>query len=189
MPFVGATDQAPRARGGTPLDGPAPDSLKPNIDEVLQYSVSTVRHLPNAAIRPVAILMETLIQELVAGPSWETAHRFFCFPKLVLRAGHGGKDKGAQTAADITRRVRLFEKGDIALLWSELQTATPARGKKASRPTTRSQTRSGDNEADDQLPKSVVETIRGLVQEGALSKAAKHLLSRDGKNDRFGGKR
>ena len=34
------------------------------------YSINTsVRHLPNAAIRPVAILMETLIQELVAGPS------------------------------------------------------------------------------------------------------------------------
>ena len=80
---------------------------------------------------------------------------------------------------DIIRRVRLFEKGDVALLWSELQTATPARGKKASRPTTRSQTTAKSVEADvgDQLPKFMVDTIRGLVQEGALSKAAKHLLS------------
>ena len=124
-----------------------------------------MRHLPHAAIRPVAIFMESLIPEMIAGPSKETAHRSFCFPKLVLRAGRGGKGKGAQTAVDITRRVRLFERGDIALLWSELQTATPARGKKASRPTTRSQTRNGDDEADDQLPKSVVETIPGLVQE------------------------
>ena len=51
-----------------PLDGAAPDTLKPSIDEVLQYSVSTVRHLPNAAISPAAALMEVLVQELVAGP-------------------------------------------------------------------------------------------------------------------------
>ena len=180
VPILGATDRVPLAPQGmqvTSLDGPAPATLSPTIDEVLQYSVSTVRHLPNAAIRPVAVLLEALIQDLVARPSWETAHRFFCFPKLVLRAGRGGKGKGAQTAVDIARRVRLFERGDIALLWSELQTATPARGQKTSRPTTRSQTTREEGTVDEQLPKAVVEAIRGLVQEGALSKAAKHLLS------------
>ena len=138
-----------------------------------------MRHLPNAAIRPVAALMEVLIKELVDGTSWETAHRFLCFRKLVLRAGRGGKGKGAQAAVDIIRRVRLFEKWDIAVVWSEIQTATLARGKKTSRPNTRSQTtaRTGEEDARDQLPGSVVDTIRGLVQEGALSKAAKHLLS------------
>ena len=93
VPVVPASDRVSQAQGAgrsSPLTGPAPATLQPTIDDVLQYPVSTIRHLPNAAIRPVAVLLEALIQDLVADPSWETAHRFFCFPKMVLRAGREG---------------------------------------------------------------------------------------------------
>ena len=165
----------------TSLDAVAPTGLYPAIYDVLQHPATTIRHIPSAAILSVAVLLESLILDLVAHPSWETAHRFFCFPKLVLRAGRGGKGKSAQSAADIVRRVRLFENADLALLWSELQIASPVRGVKPHRPTTRSQTSvpgtSSDPQAADQLPQSMVDTIKGLVQEGAMGKAAKHLLS------------
>ena len=96
MPAVGAADPIPPSRGvaWSSLDGVEPPGLTPAIGEVLQYSAPTVRHTPSAAIRPVASLLEVLIQELVAHPSWETAHRFFCFPKRVLWAGRGRKGKG-----------------------------------------------------------------------------------------------
>ena len=87
------------------------EALRLSIEEVLQNSAPTVRHIPSATIEPGSNLMETLIQELVEMPSCDTAFMFFCFLKLVLRAGSGWKVKGALTAVDIVRRVRLWCSG------------------------------------------------------------------------------
>ena len=72
VPVVPASDRVSQAQGAgrsSPLTGPAPATLQPTIDDVLQYPVSAIRHLLNAAIRPVAVLLEALIQDLVADPS------------------------------------------------------------------------------------------------------------------------
>ena len=76
-----------------------------------------------------------------------------------------------QLTADVMRRIRIFEAGHLATLWAEAQTSQQQPGPKA--PRTRAQVQA--DEAS--LPASSIHGIRNLVEEGALSKAAKHLLS------------
>ena len=80
--------------------------------------------------------------------------------------------KRGNLAADIIRRLRLFHDRAWEALWSEVPPHPTRNG--ARRPQTRSQTAA----LSDTLPTHVADTIRGLVEEGAYSKAAKHLLSR-----------
>ena len=118
----------------------------------------------------MALCLASLVESFVKHQSWESLHQLQCFPKLVLRAPkRAGKSHAKQVAHEISRRLHLFNLGELATLWGEA-TTTVLRGK----PTrTRAQTKAQEGS----LPRSVVQTIRGLVEEGALSKAAKHLLS------------
>ena len=71
-------------------------------------------------------------------------------------------------ASDIQRRLRLFNGGHLATLWSEATTV--AQRPKVVR--TRAQV-----QAQESLSPGAIRTIHSFVEEGALSKAAKHLLS------------
>ena len=104
--------------------------------------------------------------------SWENVLKWVAFPKLVLRAAaRGGKAHPKQVVGDVERRIRLWREGGLQLLWEEASL-------KDTRRTEGVKTRAAVQQAaEESLPKGVVETIRGLVEEGALSKAAKHLLS------------
>ena len=154
----------------TPLTTACPSTLLPTFSDILAARISTVRHIPGACRRGVAASLSSLISAFVHCQSWEALHRLQCFPKLVLRAPkRAGKKHAKQLALDIARRLRLFEANQMATLWVEATTVVHQ-----AKPT---RTRAQVREQQEALPKSVVQTIRGLVEEGALSKAAKHLLS------------
>ena len=154
----------------SPLNAPCPPGLVPSFEEILGARISTIRHIPNACRDAVATCLASLLQAFLHKQSWEALHRLQCFPKLVLRASkRAGKAHTKQTAMDISRRLRMFEAGHISNLWAESQTILQ-RDKPA-------RTRAQVKEQEESLPRSVVQAIRGLVEEGALSKAAKHLLS------------
>lgn len=64
----------------------------------------------------------------------------------------------------------MFHEGKYEQLWSEA-TSKPL-------PRQPTHTRQFSAQAESELPRRTVEVIRGLVEEGALAKAAKHLISR-----------
>ena len=94
-------------------------------------------------------------------------------PKLTLWAPRGRKARAPlQMSNDVNRRLRSFADGNVPALWQELSIAYPPSATKAR---TRTSAYRGD---DDTLPEIVVAGVRGLVEEGAFAKAAKHLVSR-----------
>ena len=152
----------------TSLNAPCP-ALVPTLEELLASTVPTVRHIPNACRGPVSSCLSSLLEAFVLQRSWEALHRLQCFPKLVLRSSkRAGKAHAKQIASDIQRRLRLFNGGHLATLWSEATTV--AQRPKVVR--TRAQV-----QAQEGLSPGAIRTIHSLVEEGALSKAAKHLLS------------
>ena len=153
----------------TPLNEACPP-LRPSFEDILGVRISTVRHIPSACRASVASCLASLVEAFIQKQSWEALHRLQCFPKLVLRAPRrAGRTHAKQTAIDISRRLRTFQSGQLDSLWTEslttLQRDKPAR------------TRAQVKDQEDSLPRSAIQVIRGLIEEGALSKAAKHLLS------------
>ena len=172
VPMLPPLEQAP-LRPGTALTSQCPQ-LVPTLEGVFAAQVSTVRHIPAMCRAAVADELARLVREVATPtPTWEALHRLMCFPKLVLRSSNRGGQKHQHKAAhDMERRLRLFQAGQLADLWREAQ---PQIGVVAPRQVrTRQQTRL---EEDGELPASQVGRIRALVEEGALSKATKLLLS------------
>ena len=103
-------------------------------------------------------------------PTWEALHRLMCFPKLVLRSsGKGGRKHQRQVALDLDKRLRLFQTGQLDVLWAEAR-ALVAKKPKDQPARTRAHAKM---EEDGIMPPSQVGAIRALVEEGALSKATK----------------
>ena len=120
----------------------------------------------------VAAELARLVGEVaVPTPTWEAIHRLTCFPKLVLRSsGRGGTKHQRKAAHDMEQRLKLFQTGQLSQLWAE------ARARMQVRPT--AAPRRTRVEEDGTMPESQVGAIRALIEEGALSKATKLLLSR-----------
>ena len=107
-------------------------------------------------------------------PTCEAFHMLTCFPKLVLRSsGRGGSKHQRKAAHDMEQRFKLFQTGQLSQLWAEARAWTQGRSKVAPR-RKRGRARMKENGT---MPESQVESIRALVEEGALTKAAKMLLS------------
>lgn len=162
------------ARPGAPATGPCP-LFTPSFEEVLCAQVPTVRHIPAMCRSAVASELARLVQEAAATPpTWEAFHRLMCFPKLVLRSsGRAGRKHQQHAAHDLDRRLRLFQTGQMEQLWAEAKafsTRTPLEQPARTRARARM-------EEDGVMPTSQVGKIRSLVEEGALSKATKLLLS------------
>ena len=158
--------QPPSQPGGTRLGDLMPP-FKPCIEEILMAQAPTLRHVPAAVRVDLAATLGAILHELAEAPTWEGVYRYVALPKLVLRElPRGGKSHHGQAAEVVRRRLGLFREGRYEALWD-----APDERRK---PRTRGQAKVGEFE----LSKASVDTIRGLVEEGALSKAAKHLVSR-----------
>ena len=146
----------------------------PTFEEVFAAQVPTVRHIPAMCRAAVADELAKLVGEVAApSPTWEALHKLMCFPKLVLRSSNrGGHKHQHHVAHDLERRLRCFQAGQLADLWREAQ--AQSRKVAPDRVRTRQQARL---EEDGELPASQVGRIRALIEEGALSKATKLLLS------------
>jgi hypothetical protein len=162
----------PLPTSGSPLTGPCP-SFEPSIQTVLLAPVTTIRHIPPSARREFASALGSLLLQVTQHPTWEGVYHLFVMPKLTLWAPRGRKAKAPlQMGNEINRRLRSFADGNLSALWQELGIVYPPSATKAR---TRASAHRGD---DDTLPESVVAGVRGLVEEGAFAKAAKHLVSR-----------
>ena len=123
----------------------------------------------------MAAELARLVHEVaVPVPTLEALHRFMCFPKLVLQSSERrGRKHQRQVAHDLERRLRLFQSGQLEALWTEAKALVQRKPKE---PPARTRARA-KMEEDGTMPESQVEMIRVLVNEGALSKATKLLLS------------
>ena len=159
--------------GGASLNGEMPGNMCPPLSEVLSLGVATVRHIPSRLERRVGHCLGKCLKRLVEEETWEALSDWVSFPKLILRAPQrGGKGHRKQAELAMEKRLDQWEAGIRKDLWDE--TLTSVSKPKGNGPETRAQ----DEEDNDTLPKKTIEIIRGLVEEGALSKAAKHLVSR-----------
>ena len=95
--------------------------LHPPLQMCLRHG--SPQRIPGSCRRGVAACLTSLIFAFVTDHSWEAFHRLQCFPKLVLRAPkRAGKKHAKQLALDISRRLRLFEMGQLPALWTEAMT-------------------------------------------------------------------
>ena len=135
----------------------------------------TIRHIPAMCRSAVASELARLIHDVaVPVPTWEALHLLMCFPKLVLRSsGRGGRRHQRQAAHDLDGRLRHFQSGRLDVLWSEVQAVVH---KSPSEHQTRTRA-SARMEEEGIMLTSQVGKIQSLVEEGALSKASKLLLS------------
>ena len=156
---------------GTPLSLPSPP-FSPTFDDLLKAPIPTIRHLPTATRRQFATLLGDLLYKVATNPTWEALYALFALPKLTLWAPKTRKAKSTLfLAAEIKRRFVLFEANNWEALWAEADlTVAP--------PKNRARTRALARQEEDSLPSSVVDSLRGLIEEGAYAKAAKHLLSK-----------
>ena len=151
----------------TPLHSPCP-AFDPPLESVLAAQVATCRHVPNQCRQEFADILGRLLFKVKA-PTWEAMYALMVLPKLNLRAAarRGGAHQ-KQLALDIARRLELFRQGGFRDLWAEA-----TRTSQTKKTTVR--TRSGAaRELEGDLHPGTVAVIRGLVEEGALAKAAKH---------------
>ncbi len=160
--------------GGSPMTGPCPE-FKPSFEEIMGAQVPTMRHLPSGCRHEFADLLGQLLLRVARSTTWEAAYALICLPKLVLGTGNRrGRQHVKQVQLTVSRRLRMFAEGRVAELWAEATARLP----KGTKPKTRAGEAAGEKANDLDLPASVVATIKGLVEEGALSKAAKQLISR-----------
>ena len=157
---------------GTPCNQPMP-MLSPPLAELLAANIPTMRHIPNACRRDLSVTLGELLAGLTAHPTWELFHNLMCLPKLVLGIPkRRGQAHRRQAAADVTRRLCAFRRGDLSALWVE---ALRRPSKSTTQRPTRRSTRADEDPSD--MPEAAVTLIKALVQEGALSKAAEMLVS------------
>ena len=116
--------------------------------------------------------MGKLLQDLSDKPSWEVLHALSCLPKLTLWAPrHKAQTQPHKLAQEVNRRLGLFNAGELSSLWESLETSSTDAG------TRRSSRLAKKKEPTDTISPAVLGTIKGLIEEGAFSKATKHLTS------------
>ena len=169
VPSLPAPPRPPLASQGTHLSHPSPEWAS-RLQRVLVLPAPTIRHIPSAAQAGVAQALEGVLADFLAHLTWETWFRAMAFPKLVLRAARGGRGHLRQLASELDRRLRLWRSGSLDLLEQELLTSL------ADRPGA-VKTRARQQESEEEVSPATLATIRGLLQEGAPGKAAKHLMS------------
>ena len=146
----------------------------PRISEVLAAPIPTLRHIPSACRRIFANLLGQILIQLTKSPTWQGVLQLVSLAKLTLRAPRKRSMlHPKRLTEEVTRRLLLFEAGQISQLWDEVDLAAPT----GPRRSTRVANRRPNTEDIDTLPDSVINTIRGLAEEGAFSKATRHLVS------------
>ena len=75
--------------------------MVPDVKTILAFSASTVREIPTCLVREVSAVLADILSDLVSSWSWEAAHRWYCFPKLVLRAAMRGGGEGTSEGCGV----------------------------------------------------------------------------------------
>ena len=126
-------------------------------------------------------MLAEILDDLVTNWTWEAVWLWFIFPKMVLRAsGRGGNSHKRENEINISKRLALWKERKFGDLWDDLKASIKPHSSK------RKTTSDSAEEDPEKNSARSCDIIRGLVEEGAFSKAAKHLISKgvaDASND------
>ena len=134
------------------------------------------RHVPKRARAAFADALRLALADFAKDQSWESLRALLALPKCVLCVPvRGGKGRKAHNLARTLGRVERFIQGDLEGLWED---GAPPQGKA---PAARKRKRGKAPSLEDKVSRleddRFVGQVRALVEEGALSKAARHIAS------------
>ena len=162
----------------TSLDQPNA-SFSALINDILGSFRPLFRHVPRAAIAKWGIAWADVLQRLCNERTWEALRDWASFQKITLWSPRGGKGNKGRVAELIRSRVDRFLAGDWQLLWDEYHCCMPRperKKKKADSPL------SLHDKVERLSETPFLNTLRGLMEDGAFAKSVRHLLS-DGVHD------
>lgn len=145
----------------------------PTLSDVLGTHRNLLRHVPKGAINTWGKGLASRIQALISRPCWESLTELCAYPKCTLGLpNRGGRRNRDEAAREVRARVAKFEAEGWLACWksSEGTRVQPSRSRKRLKPEALSL------EAKT-LDRGFMNSLQGLLDDGAFSKAAKHLLS------------
>lgn len=163
--------------GGTPLNQPCPP-LAPTFRDLQGEHVPLFRHIPKGARYQWGSMFTRLLADALRHNTWEAWHAFWVFPKVTLACDvrRGGSAHQKAFARGVLKRMEMFDDGKVSELWDESTRRAslrprPPKKQKGPLPLTLADKR---KRLEDE---SFLASLNGLLDEGAFSKAAKHLIS------------
>ena len=164
---------APAVVPGTPLraDWPGHSTLQ----DVMSLQKPLLRHIPKGALHAWGLEYARLLSNLLHHQTWESLRDVIAFPKLTLGLPHrGGAKHKDELAREVKRRLDRFREAGFEALWQETKGRSTITRKR--QPSKRAPASVQDKVA--RLSEdNFVSALEGLMQDGAFSKAVKHLLS------------
>ena len=144
----------------------------PALTNILGKHVTLVRHIPSGAMNVWGRTYASLLTSFSNNPTWESFADMLLFPKCTLGLPHRGGKKHKNDIANLVRgRVTTFTSEGWLACWGKME------GSRAAMPRTLKRKRDPlppGKRAEDQ---GFLASLQGLMDDGAFSKAAKHLLS------------
>ena len=168
----------PHVAPTTSLDNPNA-SFAALINDILGAFRPLFRHVPRATAAKWGIAWAEVLRRLCTERSWEALRDWASFQKITLWSPRGGKGSKGRTAELIRSRLDRFMAGEWQLLWDEYLHGMPRPDRKK-RKTDSPLSLHDKVERLSQSP--FLNTLRGLMEDGAFGKAMRHLLS-DGVHD------
>ena len=146
----------------------------PALNNILGKNIALLRHVPQGAINACGKGLAQQIQGFLASRSWEAFEALMTYHKCTLAIPHRGGHKNKNEACRLVRaRVLIFEAEGWLKCWNAVEGAR-------SQPNRTLKKLRTENAAPIQsktLDKGFLNSLQGLMDDGAFSKAAKHLLS------------
>jgi hypothetical protein len=179
VPWVASeTANAPPTAAPLPLKGCTPVSTncpqaKLLLANILGAHRQLLRHVPKGALNVWGQALSDALKEFLTQKSWESLLALMAFAKVTLALPRrGGKDKN-EACKEVRKRVTRFKNGEWLAMWNEQEgtRVQPQRGAKKART---SEALPPNKRA---LDKGFINSLQGFLDDGAFSKAAKHLLS------------
>ena len=139
------------------------------------------RHILKACVPAWGGALASLVDRFVKELTWESLRDLLAFPKLTLLAPvRAGKKHNKNEVRTILDRVARFMDGEVVSLWDEFRGQGIAQSRSRRPPSTSAM--SIQEKVDRIHDAPFLRTLSGLMQDGAFSKAVRHLLS-DGVHD------
>ena len=167
--FRHAETARPPTNKSSHLNAPEPLGT-PTVSDILSLTTPTVRHIPTGARAHCGKALGQLLKDLARDMSWEALQRLLLFPRFVLRPPkRWGSRHKRHNLAQLQSRCTSIVELPLPLLFEALSNA-PRPTRKRRRP----QPPGSKGETYDEILEA---QLQALVTEGAIGKAAKHLLS------------
>ena len=146
----------------------------PLLQEILSSHRPLLRHIPKGCQAAWGSGLAHALNRLLQDRTWEAFAALCAYPKVTLGLPHrGGKQHRTDQLHEVRRRITQFSSGAWLALWNSSVEGTrqnPQRLRK--RPRQESESDSGH-----MLDPGFLRGLQGFLDDGAYSKATKHLLS------------